>query len=78
MRILVWILSGGKKGFGELSAYFVALAFLHIAIEKLNTPKLQLGKNEDLVMGFRGNVLLHLYGAWGRRSVVVAGSRDVR
>ena len=77
MRILVWILSGGKKGFGELSAYFVASAFSHIPIEKLDAPKLQCGKNVDLIMGFRGNVLLCLYDAWGRRSVVVAGSCDV-
>ena len=66
-----------KKGFGELSAYFVALAFSRIPIEKLDTPKLQFGKNADLIMGFRGNVFLYLYDAWGRRSVVVAGSCDV-
>ena len=38
---------------------------------------MQFGKNEDLIMGFRGNVLLYLYNAWGRRSVVVVGSCDV-
>ena len=43
MRILAWILSAGKKGFGELSAYFVALAFSRIPIEKLDTPKLHVG-----------------------------------
>ena len=64
--------------FGELSAYLVALAFSCIPIEKLDTPRLQFGKkNADLIMGFRGNVLLCLYDAWGRRSVVVAGSCDV-
>ena len=66
MRILAWILSGGKKGFGELSAYFVALAFSRIPIEKLDAPKLHFRKNVDLITGFRGNVLLYLYDAWGQ------------